>query len=130
MMVDRRKEEESLLPGAHRKKTLKKKTVIFTISHSTLPVEKFAAILLAHGIKRLADVRTVPRSRHNPQFNNEALAESLRTYGIDYEHMPGLGGLRRAKKESVNRSEENASFRGFADYMQTQEFRIDRKRVV
>src|SRR5512147_1836942 len=95
---------------------------IFTIGHSTRPVEEFIDILMAHGVQLVADVRTIPRSRHNPQFNSDALANSLKAYGIGYQHMPGLGGLRHAKKDSPNRGWENASFRGFADYMQTEEF--------
>ena len=79
-------------------------------------------ILKAHNIRLVADVRTIPRSRHNPQFNSDALANSLKASGIGYLHMPGLGGLRHAKKDSPNQGWENASFRGFADYMQTEEF--------
>lgn len=69
------------------------------------------------------DVRTVPRSRHNPQFNRENLPASLEAAGILYRHMPGLGGLRHAAKDSINTGWRNASFRGFADYMQTDAFR-------
>jgi uncharacterized protein (DUF488 family) len=76
----------------------------------------------AHGIKRVADIRTIPRSRHNPQFNAETLAESLRGAGIDYVPLKELGGLRHAKSDSINTAWNNASFRGFADYMQTPEF--------
>jgi uncharacterized protein (DUF488 family) len=79
-------------------------------------------LLKAHGIEYLADVRTIPRSKHNPQYNSQALGDSLRLHNIGYEHMPGLGGLRHAKKDSINTGWENASFRGFADYMQTGEF--------
>ena len=99
-----------------------KAPVIFTIGHSTRPVEEFIDILMAYGIRLVADVRTIPRSRHNPQFNSDALATSLKAFGISYLHMPGLGGLRHAKKDSLNQGWENASFRGFADYMQTEEF--------
>src|SRR5512143_1377991 len=95
---------------------------ILTIGHSTRPVEEFIDILTAHGVQLVADVRTIPRSRHNPQFNSDALANSLKASGIGYLHMPGLGGLRHAKKDSLNQGWENASFRGFADYMQTEEF--------
>ena len=95
---------------------------ILTIGHSTRPVEEFIDILTAHGVQLVADVRTIPRSRHNPQFNSDALATSLKAFGISYLHMSGLGGLRHAKKDSLNQGWENASFRGFADYMQTEEF--------
>ena len=95
---------------------------IFTIGHSTLPVEHFAALLKIYGIKRLADIRTVPRSRHNPQFNAEALAESLITANIEYSPMPALGGLRHPQRNSPNAGWHNTSFRGYADYMQTAPF--------
>jgi uncharacterized protein (DUF488 family) len=96
---------------------------ISTVGHSTHTIEDFIAILKAHGIRQLIDVRTVPRSRHNPQFNRENLPASLETAGIGYRHMPGLGGLRHAKPDSINTGWRNASFRGFADYMQTSAFR-------
>jgi len=95
---------------------------LFTIGHSNRTLEFFAGLLLGYEIKRLVDVRTIPRSRHNPQFNRETLPEDLKSVGIAYTHLPGLGGLRHALKESVNRGWENASFRGYADYMQTAEF--------
>ena len=95
---------------------------IFTIGHSTHPIEEFVDILKAHGIEFVADVRTIPKSRHNPQYNSDTLAAALHERAIGYEHMPGLGGLRHAKKDSVNTAWENASFRGFADYMQTEDF--------
>jgi uncharacterized protein (DUF488 family) len=95
---------------------------IFTIGHSTRPIEEFIELLRANGVKQLIDIRTIPKSRHNPQFNSGALAESLLAAGIRYLHMKELGGLRRAKPDSINRGWRNASFRGFADYMQTQEF--------
>jgi uncharacterized protein (DUF488 family) len=96
--------------------------VIFTIGHSTRPLKEFFAALKAQAIELVADVRTIPRSRHNPQYNGDALAKALREQGIFYEHMKDLGGLRHAKKGSVNTAWENASFRGFADYMQTVDF--------
>lgn len=96
--------------------------VIWTIGHSTRPIDEFIALLEAHGVQRLVDVRTVPRSRHNPQFHGDALAESLKQAGVAYLHMPQLGGLRKAKKDSLNTGWRNASFRGYADYMQTEEF--------
>jgi uncharacterized protein (DUF488 family) len=95
---------------------------IFTIGHSTLAIEDFIARLRVFGIECLADIRTVPRSRHNPQFNADALAQSLPAAGIDYVPMPALGGLRHARKDSPNGAWRNASFRGYADYMQTPAF--------
>jgi uncharacterized protein (DUF488 family) len=95
---------------------------IFTIGHSTRPIDEFVALLRANGIKQLIDIRTIPKSRHNPQFNGDTLAKSLRAARIRYLHMKDLGGLRRAKPDSINLGWRNASFRGFADYMQTQEF--------
>ena len=79
-------------------------------------------MLVAHGVELLVDVRTVPRSRHNPQFNGDALPASLQAAGIGYLHMPELGGLRHARRDSVNTGWRNLSFRGFADYMQTPAF--------
>lgn len=95
---------------------------VSTIGHSTHPIEEFIRMLEAHGIRQLVDVRTIPRSRHNPQFNRESLSASLEAAGIGYRHMPGLGGLRHARKDSMNTGWRNASFRGYADYMQTPEF--------
>ncbi len=95
---------------------------VSTIGHSTHPIEEFIRMLQAHGIRQLVDVRTIPRSRRNPQFNRENLAASLEATGIGYRHMPGLGGLRHPRKDSVNTGWRNASFRGYADYMQTAEF--------
>jgi uncharacterized protein (DUF488 family) len=96
---------------------------ISTIGHSTHSIEDFIRILEAHGIRQLVDVRTIPRSRRNPQFNRENLPVSLQAASIQYHHLPGLGGLRHAKPDSTNTGWRNASFRGFADYMQTPEFR-------
>ena len=95
---------------------------IFTIGHSTRAIEEFIELLQAHGVEQLIDIRTVPRSRRNPQFNREALPETLAAAGIDYLHMPSLGGLRHARPDSPNTAWQNASFRGYADYMQTPEF--------
>jgi uncharacterized protein (DUF488 family) len=93
-----------------------------TIGHSNRPLEELIGMLQAHGVTTLVDVRTVPKSRHNPQFNREALPAPLEAAGIAYRHMPGLGGLRHARKDSTNTGWRNASFRGYADYMQTEEF--------
>ncbi|HXJ41314.1 MAG TPA: DUF488 domain-containing protein [Bryobacteraceae bacterium] len=83
----------------------------------------FTELLRSHQVQRLVDIRTIPRSRHNPQFSQDALSTSLRSAGIHYQHMPGLGGLRKARPDSTNTGWRNAGFRGFADYMQTAEFR-------
>jgi uncharacterized protein (DUF488 family) len=95
---------------------------IFTIGHSTRPIDEFVQALKAQCVEIVIDVRTVPKSGHNPQYNSDALADALQQEDIGYEHMPGLGGLRHAKKDSINTGWQNASFRGFADYMQTKEF--------
>jgi uncharacterized protein (DUF488 family) len=95
---------------------------IFTLGHSTLPIERFIAVLQTYGIERLADIRTMPRSRHNPQFNDTTLANSLTAKHLEYAHIPALGGLRRARKDSPNTGWRNGGFRGYADYMQTEEF--------
>jgi uncharacterized protein (DUF488 family) len=96
---------------------------VSTIGHSTHPIEELIRMLEAHGIRQLVDVRTIPRSRHNPQFDRQNLPRSLEAAGIGYRHMPGLGGLRHPRKDSINIGWRNASFRGYADYMQTAEFR-------
>lgn len=95
---------------------------IFTVGHSTLPIEDFVALLKTYGIERLVDIRTVPRSRHNPQFNSDALDNALRAETIAYVPLQKLGGLRHARKDSPNAGWRNKSFRGYADYMQTPEF--------
>ena len=97
--------------------------VVFTIGHSTRAIEDFIRLLKAHGVQRVIDVRTIPRSRHNPQFNRDQLSPALHRARIHYRHMPGLGGLRRARRDSTNTGWRNASFRGYADYMQTSTFR-------
>ncbi|SES77195.1 Protein of unknown function, DUF488 [Nitrosospira multiformis] len=103
---------------------------ICTIGHSTHPLEEFINLLKKNEVTHLLDVRTVPRSRHNPQFNKETLPDALRAMGIKYTHLPGLGGLRHARKDSINEGWRNASFRGYADYMQTQEFVENVNRVI
>jgi len=97
-------------------------TVVHTIGHSTHPIDEFIGLLEAHGIELLVDVRTVAGSRRNPQFNAESLGRSLRAAGIEYRRMAELGGLRRTVEDSVNDGWRNASFRGYADYMQTPAF--------
>ncbi len=96
--------------------------VVLTVGHSTRSLEALIGLLQAHQVRRLVDVRTIPRSRHNPQFNKETLPAALRAAGIKYRHFPKLGGLRHARADSKNLAWRNASFRGFADYMQTPEF--------
>jgi uncharacterized protein (DUF488 family) len=95
---------------------------IWTIGHSTKPIEDFLALLRSHGIQRVVDVRTIPRSRHNPQYATEPLEAHLKTAKLAYLHMPELGGLKKANKDSVNVGWKNASFRGYADYMQSERF--------
>lgn len=95
---------------------------LYSIGHSNRTLEQFISLLKAHAIKQVVDVRTVPKSRHNPQFNKENLAKSLRNTKIGYRHMKKLGGLRHTKADSQNLGWENLSFRGFADYMETAAF--------
>jgi uncharacterized protein (DUF488 family) len=101
---------------------LKPALIVLTVGHSNRLLGGFVEMLRAHGVELLVDVRTVPRSRHNPQFNKDALPKSLAPAGIRYEHMPALGGLRHARRDSPNTGWRNASFRGYADSMQTPEF--------
>jgi hypothetical protein len=96
--------------------------VVLTVGHSTRPLAEFIALLKAHSVVRLIDVRTVPRSRYNPQFNRDCLPAALAADGISYEHVAGLGGFRRTHPGSLNTGWRNVSFRGYADYMQTPEF--------
>ena len=103
---------------------------VLTIGHSTRTIEEFLRLLTAHHVTRVVDVRTVPRSRHNPQFNRDILPTSLATVRIAYTHLPGLGGLRRPKPDSINTGWINASFRGYADYMQTPEFEASLERLI
>ncbi len=95
---------------------------MYTIGHSTRGADEFLAILRAFAIERVADIRTVPRSRRNPQYDQGELKRYLGEHQIEYLHLPALGGLRRAHKNSINTGWENASFRGYADYMQSAEF--------
>ena len=98
----------------------------FTIGHSTRPIETFTALLIAAEVKLVVDVRTVPRSRFNPQFNRDALPASLTARGIAYEHLAPLGGLRGTQRDippETNAFWENASFHNYADYAMSQEFR-------
>jgi uncharacterized protein (DUF488 family) len=103
---------------------------LFTIGHSTRTWEEFLELLRAHGIERVVDVRSIPKSRHNPQFNRETLSRKLRGARIGYVHLRKLGGLRHARRDSPNMGWRNASFRGFADYMQTPEFEKGLQRLI
>ena len=98
--------------------------LILTVGHSTRKRTDFIGLLRAHGVRQLIDVRTIPRSRHNPQFNRAVLARTLRRTGIGYRHMAGLGGLRHAQRDSINTGWRNMSFRGYADYMQASDFEM------
>jgi uncharacterized protein (DUF488 family) len=100
-----------------------RRPTIWTVGHSTRPISEFTNVLRAHEVRLLVDVRTIPRSRHNPQFNTDMLVKSLKEAGLRSLHVPALGGLRKARKDSINNGWRNASFRGYADYMQTEEFR-------
>ena len=95
---------------------------LWTLGHSTRSIDEWIGLLRGHGILLLVDVRTIPRSRYNPQFNMDSLARSLEDAGIHYHHLPALGGLRKPSKDSLNMGWRNKSFRGYADYMQTNEF--------
>lgn len=95
---------------------------IYTIGHSTHEIAEFIAILQAHGVTQLIDIRTIPKSRHNPQYNGDDLAASLHGHDITYHRSKDLGGLRPTHKDSINGAWRNDSFRGYADYMQSPEF--------
>ncbi|HKD08902.1 MAG TPA: DUF488 domain-containing protein [Bryobacteraceae bacterium] len=104
--------------------------IVYTIGHSTHPLEEFVAMLAAHSIDYLLDVRTVPKSRRNPQYNQEALPAALEARGIAYGHEPRLGGLRHPRPNSINSAWKNDSFRGYADHMQTPEFDAAIRRLI
>ena len=103
---------------------------IWTIGYSTREIDTFLSLLQENGIKAVADVRMFPGSKRYPQFGREALAKSLSEHGIRYEHFPELGGRRKAKPDSKNTAWRNESFRGYADYMETEEFRNGITRLV
>ncbi len=106
----------------NRRRSAQPPHIVLTVGHSTRTIEEFIGLLQGHGATCVVDVRTVPRSWHNPQFNKAALARALKKARLGYVHLPGLGGLRHAKGDSLNVGWRNASFRGYADYMQTPEF--------
>src|SRR5437879_4531192 len=112
------------------RKTRTEMPVVLTIGHSTRTWKDFLEILRAHRVKRVIDVRSIPRSRHNPQFNRETLSTKLRAARIGYVHLRKLGGLRHAQRDSPNMGWRNTSFRGFADYMQTPEFEAGLHRLL
>ncbi|HZR06504.1 MAG TPA: DUF488 domain-containing protein [Candidatus Udaeobacter sp.] len=103
---------------------------IWTIGHSTRTIDKFISLLEGHGIKLLIDVRSLPGSKRYPQFNKESLANSLGKVGIRYEHVPELGGRRKPRPDSPNTAWRNASFRGYADYMETEAFHKGTERLL
>jgi len=95
---------------------------LYTVGHSTRTLDELVALLRAFEVTVLVDIRTIPKSRHNPQFNGDTLHARLHSRRIRYVHLSELGGLRRARKDSPNAGWRNASFRGFADYMMTEDF--------
>ncbi|HEX9059988.1 MAG TPA: DUF488 domain-containing protein [Clostridia bacterium] len=95
---------------------------IYTVGHSTRPIEEFIELLKSYGIEEVIDVRTIAGSKYNPQYNEENLRKSLEENGLAYLHLKELGGLRHPTKDSINKGWINKSFRGYADYMQTSEF--------
>lgn len=97
---------------------------IYTVGHSTHPIDEFVALLEAHGVANIVDVRTIPKSRHNPQFGEDVLPGSLAEHQIGYRRLEALGGLRRGSHDSINGAWRNASFRNYADYMQTAAFTV------
>lgn len=105
-------------------------SAIFVVGHSTKTIRNFIDLLEAHSVNLVVDIRTIPKSRHNPQFNEDSLKKKLRESKIKYIHMKGLGGLRHPDKNSINSGWHNLSFRGFADYMQTKEFDSSMKELI
>jgi uncharacterized protein (DUF488 family) len=103
---------------------------IWTVGHSTRAIDHFISLVEENGVKLLADVRAFPGSRRYPRFNKEALSESLKANGIRYEHFPELGGKRKSKADSRNTAWRNASFRGYADYMETEQFQKGIERLL
>ena len=117
-------------PGTVQAARRRHPAVVLTVGHSTRAQDAFIALMQAHAVKQLADVRTIPRPRHNPQFNRERIASALQKAGIRYVHMKALGGLRHPLSNSLNTGWHNASFRGYADYMQTREFAQGLRRLM
>lgn len=121
---------ERLLAGTSVALKMMSPLPVLTIGHSTRSVDEFIRLLTAHEVDRVIDIRTVPRSRHNPQFSRDMLSRALRRVGMRYTHMPGLGGLRHPRWDSANSGWRNAGFRGYADYMQTATFRRSLDRCI
>jgi uncharacterized protein (DUF488 family) len=115
--------KEHAVPETRAHANAADKVSVLTIGHSTRTIEDFMSMLQAHGVQLLVDVRSLPKSRRVPQFNSDALAASLREQGIEYLHLVSLGGRRHSRTDSINTGWRNASFRGYADYMATEEFR-------
>ena len=111
-------------------KMAKKSEIIYALGYSTRTISDFMKILNAHSIKLVADIRKIPKSRYNPQFNETSLKRSLHRHDIKYCHLPGLGGLRKTVKDSMNLGWRNASFRGYADYMQTPAFKKELDQLI
>ena len=126
--VNRSNDESKRVPAVKKAKTAM--PAVLTVGHSNRTWKEFLDLLRAHSVKRVVDVRSIPRSRHNPQFNRETLSTKLRSARIGYVHMRKLGGLRHARSDSPNTGWRNASFRGFADYMQTPEFEAGLQRLM
>jgi uncharacterized protein YeaO (DUF488 family) len=122
--------EKSIRRVINGKSPRKGRPLILTVGHSTRTRQDFIDLLQANGVKQLIDVRTIPRSRHNPQFNRAVLSRALQRTGIGYRHMAGLGGLRHSQRDSINTGWRNKSFRGYADYMQTSKFQIALQRLI
>lgn len=107
-----------------------KRPRIFTIGHSTRTLHELISIIDSQKLKLLIDVRTVPKSRYNPQFDQSRISKRLAKHGIEYRHMAGLGGLRHTRKDSPNKAWHNLSFRAYADYMMTDEFKNSLCRLI
>ena len=121
-------EKEPVIEGERRAQ--KSASCLDDRSFSTRSLDNFIDLLKTHGVGKVIDVRTVPRSRHNPQFNLDTLPETLKPARIGYKHMSGLGGLRHAQRDSPNMGWRNSSFRGFADYMLTEEFEKNLEKLI
>ena len=128
--IKRRAKPSAADPQTVSKNAPNGKLTILTIGHSTRSIEEFLSILQAQEVEQLVDVRTIPKSRRVPQFNRDALAEKIQAAGIRYVHLKELGGLRHPRKDSINTGWRNAAFRGYADYMSTEEFRAALERLL
>lgn len=104
--------------------------IVYTIGHSTRPIDEFIQLIKTYGIEMVVDVRTIAGSHYNPQYNEELLNNSLSKHNITYMRMKELGGLRHTTKMSINNAWKNSSFRGYADYMQTPEFAKNIKQLI